>query len=181
MFIDLVRKRRSIRRYVDRDVEREKIDLIVEAALRSPSSRSLNPWKFIIVTDKELLERLSRAKEHGSGFLKNAPLGIVVCAEPEKCDVWIEDCSIASIIIQLTAHDLGLGSCWIQIRRRMHNSSKTSEEYVKEVLGIPEKMVVESIIAIGYPAEEKPAYPESSLQYDKVYFERYGNRKTQVL
>jgi nitroreductase len=177
MFIDLIRKRRSIRRFKEQEVEYKKIELLIEAALRSPSSRSLNPWEFIVVTDKELLEKLSRAKEHGSAFLKNAPLGIVICADPERCDVWIEDCSIASIIIQLTAHDLGLGSCWIQIRKRMHDGKKTAEQFVKEVLDIPEKMVVESIIAIGYPAEEKPPHPKSSLQYKKIHLERHGNRK----
>ncbi len=174
MFIDLIRKRRSIRRFEARDVEPEKIEMIVEAALRSPSSRGLNPWEFIVVRDRGLLEILSRAKEHGSSFLKGAPLAIVVLADPGKCDVWVEDCSIASIIIQLASHDLGLGSCWIQIRKRMHNNSKTAEDYIKETLGIPEHMTVESIIAIGYPAEEKPPHPEGCLQYKKVFSEHYG-------
>ena len=180
MFIDLLRRRRSIRRYEGRPVEREKLDLIIEAALRSPSSRSLNPWEFVVVTDRELLEKLSRSKAHGSAFLKNAPVGIVVCADPERCDVWIEDCSIASIIIQLTAHDLGLGSCWIQIRKRMHDDKKTAEEYVKEVLGISGNMVVESIIAIGYPSEEKAPHPKRSLQYEKIHSERFGKREIVV-
>ncbi len=174
MFLDLIQKRRSIRRFEDRSVEPEKIEMIVEAALRSPSSRSLNPWEFIVVTDRGFLESLSRAKEHGSSFLKGAPLAIVVLADPVKCDVWVEDCSIASIIIQLAAHDMGLGSCWIQIRKRMHNDSKTAEEYVREILEIPGNMAVESIIAIGYPAEEKPPHPESYLQYNKVFSESYG-------
>ncbi len=176
MFIDLIRQRRSIRRFQDREVEREKVDMIVEAALRSPSSRSLNPWEFIVVTDREKIKRLSAAKEHGSAFLKGAPLAVVVCANPVRCDVWIEDCSIASIIIQLQAQSLGLGSCWVQIRKRMHNSEKTAEDYVKELLDIPESMVVESIIGIGYPAEEKKPHPFSSLQFEKVYYNRFGEK-----
>ncbi|NOX19855.1 MAG: NAD(P)H-dependent dehydrogenase/reductase [Nitrospirae bacterium] len=176
MFIELLRGRRSIRRYESREVEKEKIDLILEAALRAPSSRSLNPWEFIVVTDKELIEKLSRAKEHGSAFLKGAPLAVVVCADPERCDVWVEDCSIASILIQLQAHDLGLGSCWVQIRKRMHDSVKTAEDYVKEVLGIPDNRVVESIIGIGYSAEKKPPHPRESLQFEKIYINRYGER-----
>ncbi len=177
MFIELLRGRRSIRRYEPKEVEKEKIDLILEAALRAPSSRSLNPWEFIVVTDKELIEKLSRAKEHGSAFLKGAPLAVVVCADPERCDVWVEDCSIASILIQLQAHDLGLGSCWVQIRRRMHDSVKTAEDYVKEVLGIPDNMVVESIIGIGYPAEKKPPHPRESLQFNKIHINRYGENR----
>ncbi|VAX32202.1 Nitroreductase, partial [hydrothermal vent metagenome] len=96
MFMPLIRKRRSIRKFLKKEVEAEKIDQLVEAALRAPSSRGLNPWEFIVVTKKDLLEKLSKAKKHGSSFLNNAPLGIVVCADPAKCDVWIEDASIAS-------------------------------------------------------------------------------------
>ncbi len=176
MFIDLIRKRRSIRKYQDREVEKEKIDLIVEAALRSPSSRSLNPWEFVVVTDRELIKKLSEAKEHGSSFLRSAPLAVVVCADPQRCDVWIEDCSIASIIIQLQAQDLGLGSCWVQIRKRMHQSGIPAEQYVKELLGIPEDMVVESIIGIGYSSEEKLPHPYSSLQFEKVHYDRFGEK-----
>ncbi|NOZ25148.1 MAG: hypothetical protein GXO94_03520 [Nitrospirae bacterium] len=175
MFMPLIRKRRSIRRFQDREVEAGKIDLIIEAALRAPSSRSLNPWEFIVVTDRDLLEGLSRAKEHGSSFLKNAPLGVVVCADPDRCDVWIEDASIASIFIHLAAESLGLGSCWIQIRKRMYDKGNTAEERVAALLNIPENLRVESIIAIGYPDEEKPPHGVEELQYGKVHLNRYGN------
>jgi len=84
----------------------------------APSSRSRRPWEFIAVTDKEKLEKLSKIREHSSDFLAGAPLGIVVVANPKTCDVWIEDSSIAAIIIQLSAQSLGLGSCWIQVRER---------------------------------------------------------------
>src|SRR5574340_493146 len=114
--MNLVRKRRSIRTYTREPVDRESLDLLVEAMLRSPSSRNRQPWEFVIVDDPQLLSKLSEAKEHGSGFLQNAPLGIVVCADSAKSDVWVEDCSIAAILVQMVAQSLGLGSCWIQIR-----------------------------------------------------------------
>ncbi len=174
MFLSLVQKRRSIRQYLEKPVEKEKIELLIEAALRSPSSRGFNPWEFIVVTDRGLLEKLSKAKMHGASFLKNAPLGIVVCADPEKCDVWIEDASIASIFLHLAAESLGLGSCWIQIRMRMHDQTKTSKEYVQKLLNIPENLNVESMIAIGYPAESKPPHSKEHLQYKKVYYNEYG-------
>jgi len=119
MFLSLIQKRRSIRRYLPWPVEKEKIDVLIEAALRAPSSRGFNPWKFIFVTDRDVLKRLSVTKEHGSSFLRNATLGIVVCADTEKSDVWVEDASIASIFIQLAAESIELGSCWIQIRRNI--------------------------------------------------------------
>ena len=155
-------------------MEAEKIDLLIEAALRAPSSRGLNPCEFIVVTEQGLLEKLSEAKEHGSAFLKNAPLGIVVCADPDRSDVWIEDSSIASIFIHLAAESLGLAGCWIQLRKRMHNSGKTSEEYVSEVLNIPRNLKVESIIAVGYPDEKKPPHMKEELQYEKVHLNLYG-------
>ena len=174
MFLSLINKRRSIRRYQYQSIEKEKIEQLVEAALRSPSSRGLNPWEFIVVTDKMTLEKLASAKPHGASFLKNAPLGIVVCADPVKCDVWIEDASIASIFIHLAAESLGLGSCWIQIRKRMHNQTETSQAYIRKILNIPEKYVIESMVAIGYPAEKKPSHGKEELQYEKIHYDQYG-------
>jgi len=174
MFIDLLRTRRSIRQFQDKAVEQEKIDTLVEAVLRAPSSRSLNPWEFIVVTDSNKLVDLAMAKPHGGSFIKNAPLAIVVCADPSQCDVWIEDCSIASIILHLAAADLGLGSCWVQIRKRDHDAETSAEEYIKKMLKLPDHMVVETIIAIGYAKEEKPGHPTSSLPFKKVHKEKFG-------
>ena len=174
MFLPLIQNRRSIRKYKDKAVEAETIDLLVEALLRAPTSMGKNSWNFVVVTDPSLLEQLSRAKPHGAAFLKNAPLGIVVCGDPQISDVWIENSSIASTYIHLAAASLDLGSCWIQIRERMHDPSKTAGDYLKEILGIPNHMMVEAIVAIGYPHEAKPPHKKESLQYDKVHHNRYG-------
>jgi len=173
-FFAIVRKRRSIRRYQKQPVEPEKIALLLEAALRAPSSRGLNPWEFIVVDDESLINRLAGAKEHGSSFLKGAPLAVVVCADPARYDVWVEDTSIASTFISLAAEALGLGSCWVQIRERRHSPEKTAEEFVREVLQIPPHLKVEAIIAIGYPAEEKAPHQKEDLQYEKVFANLYG-------
>ncbi len=175
MFLSLIQKRRSIRKYLEKPVEAGKIDALIEATLRSPSSRGFNPWEFVVVTDKTLLEKLSKAKPHGASFLKNAPLGIVVCADPEKCDVWVEDASIASIFIHLAAESMGLGSCWIQIRKRMHDQTTTAQAYISSILNIPKNLAVESIVAIGYPDEKKPPHRKEDLQYRKVHYDFYGN------
>ena len=175
MFLSLIQKRRSIRRYLPWPVEKEKIDILIEAALRAPSSRGFNPWQFIFVTDRDVLKRLSVTKEHGSSFIRNATLGIVVCADAVKSDVWVEDASIASILIQLAAESIGLGSCWIQIRERMHDKEKTAPEYISEILNIPSGLKVQSIIAVGYPEKRKPPHAKEDLQYDKIYLNSYGN------
>jgi nitroreductase len=172
MFIDLLRSRRSIRQFQNKPIEKEKIDLLVESMLRSPSSRSLNPWEFVVVSNPQILGDLAKAKPHGASFIKNAPLAIVVCGDPDRCDVWVEDCSIAALIIHLAAADLGLGSCWVQIRLREHDAQTTSEEYVKKLLGLEKNMVVEAVIAIGYGKEDKTGHSTSSLLYEKVSYEQ---------
>jgi nitroreductase len=174
MFMSLLEKRRSIRRFLDRPIEKEKIDFLVEAGLRAPSSRGFNPWEFIVVSDRRKLERLAQAKQHGSAFLKDAALGIVVCADSNKSDVWVEDASIATIIIQLAAESLGLGTCWIQIRARVHTQDRSSQEYVAELLHLPPGMMVEAMVAVGYPAESKSPHSKEKLLWRQVHTQMFG-------
>ena len=174
MFLPLIQNRRSIRKYQDKTVEDDTIDLLVEALLRAPTSMGNNSWAFVVVTDPNLLEKLSRAKPHGAAFLKNAPLGIVVCADPQISDVWIENSSIASIYIHLAATSLNLGSCWIQIRERPHDDTRSAEAYVADALNLPAHLRVLSIIAIGYPDESKAPHPGNTLAYDWVSLNNHG-------
>ena len=173
MYYDMLKARRSIRKFSSKEVEKEKLDVILKSALLAPSSRARRPWEFIAVTDKDMLNKLSECREHSSQFLSNAKVGIVVIADPEQSDVWIEDASIASIVIQLSAQSQGLGSCWIQVRQRFHNEQKSAEAYIKALMQIPEKYCVESIIAIGYPDENKRPQDENELPNDKIHFEHF--------
>jgi len=175
MFMDLIRQRRSIRKFTEEEIEADKIELLKEIALRPPSSMGHNPWEFVFVTDKQLLAKLAEAKPHGAGFLAGAPLGIVVCADPEKSAVWIEDAAIATIYIHLAAASLGLGSCWIQIRERMHDDKKSAEAYIAEVLNIPSNLKVPTMVGIGYAAEEKAPHKRDALQDEKIFLNRYGS------
>ena len=172
--IELIRNRRSIRAFTADPVPGEAIDLLVETLLRAPSSRNINPWEFVVVDDRELLLKMAKAKEHGSGFLKGAPLGIVVCADETQSDVWVEDCAIASILVQMAAQSLGLGSCWVQIRKRPHDCGMTAERYLQELLGLPDWVRVESIIGIGHPAEKREPLAADKLQYAKVRHNGYA-------
>lgn len=177
MFIDLARTRRSIRRFADKPVEREKVDQLIEAVLRSPSSRNCTPWEFVVVTEADTIALLSESKAGGAAFLKDAPLAIAVCADDKISNVWVEDAAIASTYLHLTAADIGLGSCWIQIRKHNFDESRTSSDRVRELLGLPESLEVLAIIAIGYAAEEKAPHPASSLKMEKVHYERYGGKR----
>ena len=174
--LSLLKKRRSIRIFQDRKVEKEKINQIMQAALLSPSSKNNNPWKFIIVDDKETLLKLSEAKEHGSTLLAESPLAIVVLANSEQSDVWIEDASIATTLIIMTAQQSGLGSCWVQLRRRCHSSGQDSEAYLRDILNIPDNLHVLCIVAMGYPDEIKPEKKIPEEKWDDVFLNRYGGK-----
>ncbi|GAB6135281.1 nitroreductase family protein [Thermococcus prieurii] len=172
-FFEVLRKRRSIRRFQDRPVPRELVDKLLESAFLAPSSYNKRPWHFIVVDDRENLKALSKAKLGASG-LATAPIAIVVTADETKSDVWIEDSSIVAEHIQLSAFALGLGAFWVQIRNRMHDETKSAEEYVREVLGIPENYRVLCIIGVGYPAEKKPSHGEEVFEWEKVSYNTFG-------
>ncbi len=166
--LELMRKRRSIRKFKKDGIAQAAIDDLKEAVLLSPSSRGKRPWKFFFVQDAGVIAKLSCCKESGSAFLKDAPLAVVVCCDESLSDVWIEDCSIAATIVHLTAESLGLGSCWIQVRNRRYNAESTSEDYVRKILGIDIPVRVLAIIAIGIPDEVKAGHSYESLDHWKV-------------
>ena len=158
-------------------VEAEKIDAIIEATLRCPSGRGTRPWSFVVVTDKSLLEKLSVAKPDGAAFVKDAPVAIVVCGDPSASGVWVEDCAIAAVTIQYAANALGLGSRWTQMRGNNFKEGTTSSQYIGRLLGLPEKLTVQCIIALGYPGEEMVPYKRDELRFDKVSYNHYGQKK----
>ena len=174
--INLLRKRRTIRKFQQKPIARDQQKTLEEALLRCPTSRNFRPWEFIFVDNNEMLHKLSLAKTNGSAFLANAPLGIVICGDESKSDVWIEDCSIAAITLQYTAFSIGLGSCWIQIRNRRHSETQTSEYYIQELLQIPANIRIDAIMAVGYGAEEKKGLPADSLPVDKIHHNQFHNK-----
>ncbi|PKM58105.1 MAG: hypothetical protein CVU98_02560 [Firmicutes bacterium HGW-Firmicutes-3] len=171
--IRLLVNRRSIRKYKTQKIECEKVDKVLTAALLAPSSRGRKPWGFLVVDDEDLLKELSQAKEHGSQFISKAPMVIVVIGDTTISDMCVEDCSIAATYIQLEAERLGLGSCWVQIRERSTEKGTSSENYVKALLSIPNQFMVEAILAIGYPDEEKVPHDLDDLDVHKVHYNKY--------
>lgn len=172
-FFDLLITRRSIRRYTDQKVEPEKIQKITAAALMSPSSKRSTPWEFIVVEDKEMLQKLSECRPRSSEMLAKAPLGIVVMADKTKSDVWVVDATIAAIIMQLEAHDLGLDSCWVNVHDRQKDDQTSSEDYIRQLFDIPEQYGILCVLSIGYKAEERKPHNVDELQYDKVHYGKF--------
>lgn len=170
---ELLKNRRSIRKFERRPVEPEKIRILEEALLRAPSSKNLHSQEFIFVEDAEAIARLAGARPQGSSFLEGVPLAVVILGSEETIDVWIEDAALAAMIGQLTAASLGLGSCWIQIRNRDHDDAETAETFIRQILGIPENMRVLAILALGYPGEEKEPHSLESLHPDRIHTGRY--------
>lgn len=171
--IELLRNRRSIRKYTNQTIEKEKLEMLKEAVLRSPSSKNINPWEFIFVDDTEILKQLKDCKPHGTTPLETAPLAVVICADETKNDVWIEDCSIASILLQLAAQSIDLGSCWIQVRNRKYSEKISSEKYIQDLLQVPKNYRILSIVTIGYPAKSRVGKPYEELQFEKIRINKF--------
>jgi len=177
--LEILYNRRSTRKFSEKKVEDDIIHQLLKAGLHSPSSKNSQPWEFVVVDDPELLSQLSIAKPHGACLLKHAPLAVVVAGDKTKSDVWIEDCSIASIILQLAAEGLGLGSCWVQIHRRYHDDDQTANEFISELLNIPDHLEVLSIVGIGYKAADRPALSDKEMDWNKVMRNSYNKVNSQ--
>lgn len=173
-FATLIKQRRSIRKFTDQPLSPEQVELILKAALMAPSSKRSNPWQFIVVEDKEMLQKLAVCKKNGAAFLESCQLAVVVLASGMLSDVWVEDASIASIYMQLQAEDLGLGSCWCQVRNRVREDETDSNEYVRRLLNIPYQLDVLSIIGFGHKGQERKPFDEAHLQWEKVHIGRFS-------
>lgn len=163
--------RRSIRKYQDRKVEKEVIEQLIKTAVVSPSGRNGRPYEFVVVDDKEIIKKLAHSKESGAQFAENAPLMIVTLYH--EYPTGEDDACIASTIIQLKAHELGLGSCWLQTKGKIGTNGKTCHENIREILNLPKDIYISNMISLGYPAEERPAYTEKDMDMTKVHFNKW--------
>jgi nitroreductase len=168
-FRDLVQKRRSIRKFSDKELSPEDVQTILRAGLMSPTSKSSRAWHFIVIDDKNMLEKMSQCKNAGADFVKDAPLAVVVLMDTELTDVWVEDASIAAVTMQYQAADLGLGSCWAQVRLRgREDEGVLANDLLRMLLQYPTTWEAECIIAFGYPAIERKPQDEDKLKWEAV-------------
>ena len=147
--LNLMRSRKSIRTYANKYILQEHLNIILEAASLAPTSHNRKPCKYIAVTDRSILDRLSRVKTANAIFTSQAGAAIVVAADSEISDIWIEDSSIALTYMLLAAEALGLGCCWVQIRLRFTEDGVSAEERVREILGLPKRFRIVGFITIG--------------------------------
>ena len=123
-----------------------------------------------------MLKSLSASKAQGAALLEGAAMAVVVVGDTEKTDVWVEDCSIATIIMQLAAEELGLGSCWVQIRNRFDADGNSAADNVRNLLGIPLHYAPLSIVAIGHKARQAKPFDEEKMQWEKIHIGSFGGK-----
>ncbi len=172
-FKDLAQVRRSHRKFTNEEIDGEAVKLILRAALMSPTSKGQRAWQFVVVDDKSDLEKLADAKDMGAQLLKDAPLAIVVLGDPLQNDCWVEDGSIAAISMQYQAEDLGLGSCWVQMRGRGLGDGTSADTVIRGILDIPENLSVLCVLAIGHKADERKPQNEDRLKWENVHVAKY--------
>ena len=145
----------------------------MRAALMAPTSKSMRAWQFVLVDDKLDLQKLADAKDMGGQFVKDAPLAIVVLGDPLQNDCWVEDGSIAAISMQYQAEDLGLGSCWVQMRGRGLADGTSADTVIRGILDIPENLSVLCVLAVGHKADERKPQNEDKLKWENVHVGRF--------
>jgi len=173
--LECIKTRRSTRKFLDVPVEWDKVGTIVDAGRSAPTSGNLQNWKFIVVLDQDKRKEIAEAclKQF---WMERAPVHIIVCAEPEKAKRFygirgerlysIQNCAASVENMLLTAHSLGLGSCWV---------GAFDEDMLKRSLGIPDYARPQAIIPIGYPAEKVPT--PMQYQLENLVFMEAWNRK----
>lgn len=171
--LELLKNRRSIRKYKEEKIDKDTLDSILKCALLAPSSKNKRPVELVVIEDREIITKLETCKNMGTIGLKSAPLVIAIVADSEKSDVWVEDASIVATIIQLEAEKLDLGSCWIQIRKRQ-GDNEDSEVLVRNILNIPDNYGVLAVLSLGYKNEQKKPYNEEDINFEKVHYNKFN-------
>ena len=169
-FKEIILKRRSVRKFSQEKVSKEKLQAVLTAGLLAPSSRNRKPCEFFVIEDSTLLKKLSLAKAAGSSFLADAPSAIAVCADSEKADTWVEDSSIALTHMHLAAVEEALSSCWIQIHLRSAKDGSDSEKIVRELLGLSENWRIVGLLALGNSSETPCPHTQNDADFTKVYW-----------
>ena len=176
--LEVIRTRRSCRNFLQRDIEPEKLENVLMAAMFAPTAKDLRPVEFVVVKDERRITELSKMTPY-SGFAKKAPVVIVICYDAEKGRRFREDCSISAAHIYLEAVNQGLGTCFVQVADAQPGPEVTGqgtspEELIKNGLGLPERFRVQCLMPIGYPEKAVPPHGEAEF-FDKarIHYDRF--------
>lgn len=162
-FIEVIKKRCSIRAYRQQSIKREDLEVIIDCARIAPTARGEEPWEFVVITDKEALAKIATITDYGK-FLKDAAAGIIVICKDTK--YYLEDGSAATENILLAATSLGIGSCWIA------GDKKQYADKIIKYIGAPPGYKLVSIISLGYPKDEFTPHKKRKVS-EVMHFEKY--------
>ena len=166
--------RRSGRVYNGSPVPREALNSILEAGLLAPSSRNRKNAAFITVSGRETMLELARVKKTGAAMLKTADCAIAVIGDTTLSDTWIEDTSVSMTYMMLRATDLGIANCWVHCRNRESSiDGVSSEQFVRELFGIPRKYGVLAILALGMTDEPPQPHRPEEADFSRVRIGKY--------
>ncbi|MBR6988249.1 MAG: nitroreductase family protein [Bacteroidaceae bacterium] len=175
--INAIKQRTSVRSFTSQAVEPEKIETLLRAGMAAPSAVNKQPWHFIVVTKREQLDALADANPN-AGFLKQAPLAIVVCGDLQKAlpgdaqEYWIQDCSAATENILVAATGMGLGATWTGTYPR-----KERVEAARKVLNLPEHIIPLNTLVIGYP--DGTVEPKDKWNVENISYETFGGNASE--
>ena len=171
-FNELAKNRRSIRKFTGEKVSQEDLETILNSTLTAPSARNRDTVHYYVFRDKKSLEKLACMKKVGADFLRECDVAIMILGDKELASAtYFQDECIAATIMQLQVHDLGLGSCWVNVVAGMYDDNTTTYEYLLKEFDIPEKFDIQCVIGIGHPAEE-PAVRNHREIKDFVRFDK---------
>ncbi len=166
--MEAILSRRSIRKYAPTPLSDEQLHGVLDAAMNAPSSSNGQPWHFVVIDDRRVLDEIPKFHPYSS-MLKEAPVAVVVCGDTSlerSKGVWVQDCSAATENILLAARAQGLGSVWLgvfPIEERVTG--------VRKLLGLPDNVMPLNIIALGHPGETKP--PANRFNVERVHKNRW--------
>ncbi len=166
--MDIIRTRRSIRKYTTQPVPPEMVQFLLEAAMSAPSAGNEQPWEFILVTDRAIFQEIMKIHPYAQ-MLKEAPLAIAVCGNTERekyPGFWVEDCAAATENILLEAEERGLGGVWLGVYPH-----KDRVENFTELFHLPAGVIPLSLVVVGYPAEKKP--PAERYNSSRIHTNRW--------
>ena len=171
--LQTILNRRSVRQYTDEPIPEEKLNAILYAGLAAASSKNRRPWEFVVVRDRAMLDALGGCRPGASNLLSKCQAAIVVCADAEAVDVWVEDCGSAMTQMHLMADAIGVGSCWLQVRLRKAADGRDTADVVRQLLGIPGKYGVMAILTLGMPESHPDPHTVDELLLEKIHREHF--------
>jgi len=173
-FIAVIKNRRSIRKYKPDFIPEEDIEYVLNAARLAPSWKNQQCWRYVVVKDKEKIKKIASARSQSQDWLKEAPVIIVACANPDDSghregkDYYLVDIGISFEHLLLAARDRGLGTCWI---------GGFDEKTVKEVINAPKNVRIVAYTPLGYPAKKKGEVTDRKPHEENIFYEKYGQKR----